>query len=196
MLGDAEAVIDRAIAAGGVEPRRAAQIARPARRSWLRSPRATVARLGDERRPSPANSSQSQRSRTNASSTRPSVTMTCAMRGQHRDIGAGLQRQVIARPRHAACAPGRCGADRSTISLAPWRSRFFMREAKTGCASVGLAPITMITSACFDANRNPGCRPRCRRWSSGRSRSASGRRARRYRHCCCRSRRGPASAPG
>jgi len=26
-----------------------------------------------------------------------------------------------------------------TISLAPARSRFFMREANTGCASVGLA---------------------------------------------------------
>ena len=35
-----------------------------------------------------------------------------------------------------------------TISLAPWRSRFFMREANTGCPSVGLAPTTIITSAC------------------------------------------------
>ena len=33
-------------------------------------------------------------------------------RGQHRDVGAGLQRQVIVAPRYAACAPGRCGADR------------------------------------------------------------------------------------
>ena len=34
-----------------------------------------------------------------------------------------------------------------TISRAPSRSRFFIREANTGCASVGLAPITTMTSA-------------------------------------------------
>ena len=34
----------------------------------------------------------------------------------------------------------------STISLAPARMRFFMREANTGCASVGLAPMIMMTS--------------------------------------------------
>ena len=35
-------------------------------------------------------------------------------------------------------------------------------------------------------NRNPAFPPTCRRSCSGRSRSANGRRARRYRHCCCR----------
>ena len=35
-----------------------------------------------------------------------------------------------------------------TTSLAPWRSRFFMREANTGWASDGLAPMTTMTSAC------------------------------------------------
>ncbi len=34
----------------------------------------------------------------------------------------------------------------ATISLAPSRSRFFMRDANTGWPSVGLAPITRITS--------------------------------------------------
>jgi hypothetical protein len=33
-----------------------------------------------------------------------------------------------------------------TISLAPARSRFFMRDANTGCASVGLAPMIRTTS--------------------------------------------------
>ena len=33
-----------------------------------------------------------------------------------------------------------------TISFAPSRSRFFIRDANTGCPSVGLAPITIITS--------------------------------------------------
>ena len=32
------------------------------------------------------------------------------------------------------------------ISLAPARTRFFMRDAKTGWASVGLAPMMMMTS--------------------------------------------------
>ena len=36
----------------------------------------------------------------------------------------------------------------TTISLAPSRSRFFMREANTGCPSVGLAPTTQMTSVC------------------------------------------------
>ena len=35
----------------------------------------------------------------------------------------------------------------TTIRCAPWRSRFFNREPKTGCASVGLAPMTSTTSA-------------------------------------------------
>ena len=38
----------------------------------------------------------------------------------------------------------------TTISFAPSRKRFFMREANTGWPSVGLAPITMITSAFVD----------------------------------------------
>ena len=38
----------------------------------------------------------------------------------------------------------------ATISLAPSRRRFFMREAKTGWPSVGLAPITRITSDFVD----------------------------------------------
>ena len=40
---------------------------------------------------------------------------------------------------------------------------------------------------------SPACRPRCRRSASGRSRSASGRPARRCRRCCCRRRPGPSS---
>ena len=34
----------------------------------------------------------------------------------------------------------------ATISRAPSRIRFFIRLANTGCPSVGLAPITSITS--------------------------------------------------
>src|SRR4029077_17591927 len=41
-----------------------------------------------------------------------------------------------------------------TISFAPSRSRFFMREANTGCASVGLAPRTIITSVCSTESKS------------------------------------------
>ncbi len=34
------------------------------------------------------------------------------------------------------------------ISFAPSRRRLRMRDANTGCASVGLAPMIMITSDC------------------------------------------------
>ena len=41
-----------------------------------------------------------------------------------------------------------------TISRAPARRRFFMREANTGWASVGLAPITTITSVCSTLSKS------------------------------------------
>ena len=45
-------------------------------------------------------------------------------------------------------------------------------------------------------NRSPACRPTFQMSCSSRSRSASGRRGRRCRHCCCRRWRAPVSAPG
>ena len=41
-----------------------------------------------------------------------------------------------------------------TMSFAPWRSRFFRREAKTGWPSVGLAPMTSTTSACSTESKS------------------------------------------
>ena len=41
-----------------------------------------------------------------------------------------------------------------TISLAPWRRRFFMREANTGWASVGLAPMIRTTSVCSTESKS------------------------------------------
>ena len=62
VFGDAKAVIDRAVAAGGIEPRGGAQFARGRRRSPPRSPRANAAR---RRRSAPRISklARSQRSR-------------------------------------------------------------------------------------------------------------------------------------
>ena len=77
VLGDAEAVVDRAIAAGGVEPRRAAD--RLGRHAGTASrPLPGVCCGSATKAAQSSNSAQSQRSRTKASSTRPSVTMTCA----------------------------------------------------------------------------------------------------------------------
>ncbi len=42
----------------------------------------------------------------------------------------------------------------TTISLAPWRSRFFRREANTGWAAAGLAPMTMTTSVCSTESKS------------------------------------------
>ena len=77
VLGDAQAVIDRAVAAGRVQPRRAANIGR--RNAGERLPVAS-----GELRSSAMNlrhcskAGRSQRSLTYSSSTRPSVTTTCA----------------------------------------------------------------------------------------------------------------------
>ncbi len=63
-----------------------------------------------------------------------------------RDIGSRLQGQMIGRldmRRAHQVDAARIGDDQ----FAPARNRFFMREAKTGWASVGLAPMTRMTSA-------------------------------------------------
>ena len=63
------------------------------------------------------------------------------------DVGAGPQLQVVVGLDVRRVAPGRSCADRRRSACAPSRRRRFMREANTGWPSVGLAPITMITSA-------------------------------------------------
>ena len=40
------------------------------------------------------------------------------------------------------------------MSFAPWRSRFFSRLAKTGCPSVGLAPMMIATSVCSTLSKS------------------------------------------
>ena len=89
----------------------------------------------------------SQRSRTKSCFTRPSVTMTCASAVSTATLVPGRSgRWYDASTCGVRTMSMRRGS--TTISLAPWRSRFFMREANTGCPSVGLAPITMMTSLC------------------------------------------------
>ena len=138
---------------------------------------------------------QSQRSRTNALVHQPFGDDDMRQRRQHRDIGAGPQRQVVRgldmRRAHQSIRRGS-----TTISLRALaqpllhaRGEHRMAVGRIGADHhdhVGLLDRVEI----LRAGR------RAERLSSGRSRSASGRRGRRCRRCCCRSRRGPASAPG
>ena len=191
VLGDAEAVIDRAVAAAGEQPCRAAdRLGRHA--GQLADCLRAVLRLGDERRPvlelrpvaafadevfvEQTFGDDDMRQRPSprrhwcrASAADGSRASTCARahdvgaaRIEHDQLGALAQPLLQPRGEHRM-AVGRVGADDHD--------------------DVGVV----------DASRNPACRPRCRRWSSGRSRSANGRRARRYRHCCCRNLAAPAS---
>ena len=66
-------------------------------------------------------------------------------RGDQRDVGAGpqLQVEVGLHVRAVDHVVARVGHDQLR---APWRRRRFMRDANTGCAAAGLAPMTMITS--------------------------------------------------
>ena len=92
-------------------------------------------------------SASSQRSRTNSSSCSPSVTITWVMALTKATLEPGRTgRWYVASTWGLRTRAIRRGS--ATISWAPSRSRFFIREAKTGWASVGLAPISRITSAC------------------------------------------------
>ena len=95
-------------------------------------------------------SSQSQRSRINASSVRPSVTITCAIADSTATLVPGRNGRW--------CCASICGErtmsvrrGSMTISFAPGRpscprNRRFIRLAKTGWPSVGLAPMIRMTS--------------------------------------------------
>ena len=64
-------------------------------------------------------------------------------RVQHRDVAAGLEGEMLARRGATAI----CRRGSITISLAPRLAAFLMKVAATGWFTVGLAPITMMTSA-------------------------------------------------
>jgi hypothetical protein len=151
VLGDAEAVIDRAIAAAGIEPRRAAQFFR--RHAGVDfGGFGRMGGIGDEAGP--------------VLEFRPVAALAdeglveqalgddhMGQRGQHRDIGAGPQGQMMARldmGRAHQVDAARIDDDQ----LGAGRSRFFSREAKTGCPSVGLAPIRMTTSVCSTESKS------------------------------------------
>ena len=93
-----------------------------------------------------ANSSPSQRSAMKDLFSRPSVRMVWDMALMMATLVPGIRGKWKAAltwgERTESVLRGS-----TTINLAPLRKRFFMRDAKTGWPSVGLAPITTITSA-------------------------------------------------
>ena len=128
-----------------------------------------------------------------ASSTSPSVTMTWASALIDATLvpgGAAGGSPPRRGPAHQVDLPRVDDDQLGALAQAP-----FIRLAKTGWPSVGLAPMTRMTSASRRRSKVLGA-GRGAEASSGRSRSANGRRGRRCRRCCCRSRRGSASAPG
>ena len=118
VLGDAEAVIDRAIAAGGVEPRRAADQSSGSTPDSLPTTSGLFSRHGDERGPvlelRPVAALADERFVEQAFG-----DDDMRQRRDDGDIGAGLQRQMIVPPRHAPSAPCRCGADRARSAWRP-----------------------------------------------------------------------------
>ena len=101
VLGDAEAVIDRAIAAAWRRAGRRRGSVRPARRTASRSLPGCV-RGSATKAAQSWNSDQSQRSRMKALVEQAFGDDDMRQRGDDGDVGAGLQRQVIVPPRHAA----------------------------------------------------------------------------------------------
>ena len=118
-------------------------------------------RLADEMEPA-AEISGSQRSGTNARRPGPRSTITCASALITATLVPGLQLQVVVGLDVRRSAPGRCAADRRRSAWRPARSRRFMLRGEHRMASVGLAPMTMMTSALRRPSRNPACRPTCR----------------------------------
>ena len=138
-------------------------------------------------------SATSHRSATKASSTRPSVTMTCADGIDDRDVRPGAQLEVVdgldVRCAHEVGAPR---VDDDELGALAQPALHPGGEDRVG--------VGRVRADHHDARRprrprrSPACRPRCRRSASGRSRWGSGRPGRRCRRCCCRRRHGPSSA--
>ena len=146
MLGDAEAVIDRGVAAGRVEPRRLAHGLRIDAGRLPPTASGECAVLGDEARPGLEIGGIAALGDEGLVD-EPLGDDDMRERIEDGDVRARPQRQVIVRlDMRAAHEVDAARIDRRSAG-APARRRFLRREANTGWASVGLAPITMTTSA-------------------------------------------------
>ena len=193
VLGDAEAVVDRGVAAGGVEPRRGAQ--RPPDTPVAASMASGLLRGSATNSAQSWNSSQSQRSRTKASSTRPSVTMTWAIALSTATLVPGRSGRWWSA---STCGdahevdPARVDDDQLGALAQPLLHP--RGEDRVAVGRVGADHHHHV--AILDGVEVLGAGRGAEGLSSGRSRSASGRRGRRCRRCCCRRRRAPASGRG
>ena len=151
MLGDAEAVVDRAIAAGGKQPGCGAHSAGVDARVLFHG-FGRILRLGDECGPllelGPVAALAHE------------VFVDQAFcdddvrhRGQQGDVGARLQRQMVVGfdvGRAHEIGAARIGDDELGAGTQPR----FIRLAKTGWPSVGLAPMTRMTSQCSTESKS------------------------------------------
>ena len=145
VFGDAEPVIDRAVAAGREQPRRGAQLLRidaGCHRGGLRA----VLRQRDEVGPI------LELAPVAALAHEGLVDETFGdddmrHRRQHGDVGAGHQRQMMLRlDMRRAHDVGAAWIDHDQLGAGA--QALLQREANTGCASVGLAPMISTTSVC------------------------------------------------
>jgi hypothetical protein len=151
VLGDAEAVVDRAVAAGGVEPRGGAQVSAGTPVSASRSPRANGA-ARRRTRPVLELVPVAALAHDEGLVDQPSVTMTCASAVSTATLVPGAAAGDAASMWGVRTRSMRRGS--MTISFAPCAQPLLHAEAKTGWPSVGLAPITMTTSVCSTESKS------------------------------------------
>ena len=111
---------------------------------------------------------------------------------EQRDVGARPERQHVRW--RGGCSAWPRGS--MTISLAPRLAAFLMKVAATGWLTVGLAPMTTITSASRARRERRRHGARADRLHQRGDATRRGRAACSGRRCCCRSRCAPASGTG
>ena len=189
VLGDAEAVVDRGVAARGVEPGGGAQLGRGRCRSTSAIASGRVGRVGDEGEVVVGVLAPLAHE---LLVVEPLGDDHVRHRVDEGDVGARQDREVVGRldvrAAHQVDA-ARVGHDQPGAGAQPLASSARRRR--------GVRRWGWRRSAASRRpgrpSGSPGCRRTCRRSASGRSPWGSGRRARRCRCCCCRTPPGPSS---
>ena len=195
VLGDAEAVVDGGVAAGGVEARRGRAASAAGTPVTASHRLGRVALLGDELAPA------LEGRRVAALGDEGLVDQALGdddvrHRVDHGDVGAGPQRQVVVGldVRRAVDQVDAARVDDDQLGAVAQAPLHVRGEHRVGVGRVGADDHDHV--GVLDGVEVLGAGGGAEAWSSGRSRWASGRRGRRCRRCCCRRRRAPASAPG
>ena len=188
VLGDAEAVVDRRVGPGGVQPCGRTQLG-------CRDAGLELGRLGrvlGSRDELEVGVGVLAAGAHELLVPQPLGDDDVAHRVDEGDVGAGPHRQVEGRldvrGAHQVDASGVGHDDAGTLPHPALHPR---REHRVGVGRVGADHEHDV--GVLDARRSPGCRQTCRRRGSGHSRWGSGRPARRCRCCCCRTPPAPSS---